>query len=133
MMKDIIREVSKDIAKEIITRPNFDLEEISGIINFRLNESMLEILLSNVSLAESNYLKLVFEQSNNKIGSKNYVELGYKLAIAKHKKSVANRALNNVKSKTKLGIVLNYIKEKYTEINMSDIYDLMDESEVNNG
>ena len=70
---------------------------------------------------------------NNKIGSKNYVELGYKLAIAKHKKSVANRALNNVKSKTKLGIVLNYIKEKYPEINMSDIYDLMDESEVNNG
>ena len=132
-MKDIIRKVSTDIAKEIITRPNFDIEEISGIINFRLNESMLEILLANVELAESNYLKLLFEQSNNKVGSKNYVELGYKLAIAKHKKSVANRAVNNVRNKTKIGIVINYIKENHKEIDISILYDLMDGSEVSNG
>jgi len=132
-MNDIIKSVSKEIAKEIITRPNFDLEEISGIINFRLKESILDILLSNVEKEEVAYHKLLLQQSNNKPGSKNYIELGYKLSIAKNKKAIANRAVSNAKNKTKAGICINFIKENFGHSAYDDLCKILDESEVKNG
>lgn len=132
-MENIIRNVSKDIAQEIITRSNFNLEEISGIINFRLKESILEILLSNVEKEEVIYHRLLLEQSNNKVNSKQYVELGYKLAIAKNKKSIANRAINNVRNKNKIGIILNYLKFNLSQKKLTELYKILDEREVSNG
>lgn len=126
-MKDIIQSVSDEIAKEIITRPKFDLEEISGIIKFRLKESILEIMLANVEKEEMQYHRLLVEQSNLKLGSPKYVEMGYKLALAKNKKAVANRAVNNVKQNTKLSAVILYIKENFGEDKMKGIYDMFDE------
>lgn len=126
-MKDIIQSVSEEIAKEIITRPKLDLEEISGIIKFRLKESLLDILLSNVEKEEVVYHKLLLEQSQNRVGHPKYVELGYKLAIAKNKKSIANRAVNNVKQETKFKISSAFIKEKYGEEVLKDLFELIAE------
>lgn len=132
-MKNIIKNVSNEIAKEIITRPKFDLEEISGIINFRLNESILEILLSNCEKEEITYHRLLLEQSTHKVGSKQYVEFGYKLSIAKNKKAIANRAVNNVKNKTKIGVILNYVKVNLSQKKLVELYSLMDENDSKNG
>ncbi len=132
-MNDIIKNVSTEIAKEIITRPNFDLQEITGIINFRLKESILDILLSNVEKEEVNYHKLLLEQSKNRPGSKQYVELGYKLSIAKNKKAIANRAVNNVKNRNKISICLNFIKQNYGFEALDKLHKIFDEREVNNG
>jgi len=132
-MKDIIERVSNDIAKEIISRPKFDLEEISGIIKFRIKESVLEILLANVEKEEVAYHRLLVEQSTLRLGSPEYIKLGYKLSLAKNKKAIANRAVNNVRNKTKLGIAINYIKENFKEFDIQNLYKLLDESEVLNG
>lgn len=120
-MKEIIKRISKEIASEIITRPNFDLEEISGIVSFRINESILEILSSNVDKEELNYHKLLVQQSQLRVGSKEYVNLGYKLAIAKNRKSIANRALHNAKSNLKAVKIMNFLKEKHPEINRDEL------------
>jgi hypothetical protein len=132
-MKDIIDRVSSEIAQEIITRPKFDLEEISGIIKFRIKESMLDILLSNVEKEEVAYHRLLMEQSNYRVGSQKYVETGYKLAIAKNKKAIANRAVNNTRNRTKLGIALNYIKDNYKDFDLEKLYKILDESEDRHG
>jgi hypothetical protein len=133
IMENIIKEVSKEIAREIITRPNFDLEEIANIINFRIKESMLDILLSNVEKEEITYHRLLLEQSSNRVGSKQYVDLGYKLAIAKNKKSIANRAVNNVRNNTKIAICYSFIKGKLGDDSLTELYELMNESEGKNG
>jgi hypothetical protein len=132
-MKDIIERVSNDIAKEIISRPKFDLEEISGIIKFRIKESMLELLLENVEKEEVMYYRLLVEQSELRLGSPEYIKLGYKLSLAKNRKAIANRAVNNVRSKTKLGITLNYIKENFKDFDIQKLYKILDESEACNG
>ena len=132
-MGNIIRELSKNISKEIISRPKFDFEEITEIINFRIKESLLDILLENAEKEEITYTKLLIQQSNFKVGSKQYVEFGYKLAVAKKKKAIANRAVNNTKNVNKIGITINYIKEKYKDFDLESLYKLWDESEVQNG
>jgi hypothetical protein len=132
-MKDIIDRVSTEIAQEIITRPKFDVEEISNIIKFRIKESMLDILLSNVEKEEVTYHRLLLEQSNHRVGSPKYVENGYKLAIAKNKKAIANRAVHNTRNKTKLGIAINYIKDNYKNFDLENLYKILDESEDRHG
>jgi hypothetical protein len=132
-MKDIIEQLSDSIAKEIITRPNFDVNEISTIIKVRIKDSLLDILLENVQKEEANYLKLLIKQSELKYGSREYVKYGYDLSIAKHKKAVANRAVNNIRNTTKLGIAVNFIKENFKDFDINILYNLFDESEVNNG
>jgi hypothetical protein len=132
-MKNIIENVSLEIAKEIITRPNFDVKEISGIINFRIKESLLDILLSNVEKEEVIYHRLLIEQSNNRVGTSKYVETGYKLAMAKNKKAIANRAVHNAKNKTKLAIALNHIRDNYKHIDLDSLYKAIGEGEVSNG
>lgn len=126
-MEDIIKRLSDDIAKEIISRPKFDLDEISRIIKFRVKESMLDILLENVEKEEVAYHKLLLQQSELRTGSKEYVELGYKLALAKRKKSVANRAVNNVRRETSFKLITNYIKDTYGENELKKVYEIIHE------
>ena len=127
-MKNIIREISKDIAKEIITRPKFDVEEITEIVNFRIKESILEILLSNVEKEEANYYRLLIKQSNLKLNSREYVQCGYELAIAKKKKAIANRAVNNAKNHNKIACMFNFIRENYKDFDFDALYKYFDEN-----
>lgn len=129
-MKEIIKRISKEIASEIITRPNFDLEEVAAIINFRINDSIIDILMSNVEKEELNYNKLLLQQSQLKLGSKEYVSLGYQLAIAKNKKSIANRSLNNAKGNVKSTKIMEFIRNKFPDFDMGILYDYLDNSEV---
>ena len=129
-MKEIIKRISKEIASEIITRPNFDLEEVAAIVNFRINDSIIEILMSNVEKEELNYNKLLLQQSQLKLGSKEYVSLGYQLAIAKNKKSIANRSLNNAKGNVKSTKIMEFIRNKFPDFDMGILYDYLDNSEV---
>lgn len=128
MMKNIIRRISKDIAKEIITRPKFDVEEITEIVNFRINESILEILLSNVEKEEANYHRLLIKQSNLKLHSKEYVQCGYELAIAKNKKAIANRAVHNRKNQNKMACTFNFIRENYKDFDFEALYKYFDDN-----
>ena len=73
---------------------------------------------------------MLVEQSNYRVGTPKYVETGYKLALAKNRKSIANRAVNNVKSQTKLGKLISYLKEYHKEIDLANIYKSFDKSEV---
>lgn len=128
-MKEIIKRISKEIANEIITRPNFNLEEVAGIVNFRINESIIEILMSNVEREELNYHKLLLQQSQLRLGSKEYVNLGYQLAIAKNKKSIANRALNNAKGNVKSTKIMEFIRNKFPDFDMGILYNYLENSE----
>lgn len=129
-MSNIIEDLSKSIAREIIERPNFEVEEISTIIMVRIKDSLMDILLENVQKEEAKYMKLLIEQSKLRVGSRDYVKLGYKLSIAKHKKSIANRAVHNQRKINKLNVALEYIKDNYKEVNIEDLKNFLNESEV---
>jgi hypothetical protein len=132
-MNNIIESLSESIAKEIISRPKFDVLEISNIIKVRIKDSLLDILLENVQKEEAIYLRLLIKQSELPLGSKEYVKLGYQLSIAKHKKAVANRAVNNVRNRNKIAVCINYIKENFKDFDINELYKVMDESEVGHG
>lgn len=101
------------LAREISERPIFDIEEIKTLIAVRFNDALIDFIKEHASQNEKEYQDLLQQQANNRIGGKEYVSMGYKLAAAKHKKSVSNRILNEVRQKDMYVLLKQYISKKY--------------------
>lgn len=132
-MNSIIEKFAKDVASEIISRPNFDLEETTILIKVRLKDSLNEILLANCEHAELVYQRLLQEQGQHRYGSSRYVEFGYKLAAAKSKKSLANRTSSNVRREDKYKKSCDFIKANFGDEKLEEFFYKLRESEVENG
>lgn len=112
-MESKIKEFSNEIAKEIAQRSIMDVNDVSLMISVRIKNAMPDFIEEYSSKAEKEYLKLLNEQSKNKVGTKEYNQLAYKLTIAKSKKATANRALNNFRRKDNYGNLKEWVVEKY--------------------
>jgi hypothetical protein len=112
MTKTIISELSDNLSKEISERKIYDLEEISNLIKVRVSFGMRDLIREHSTNEEVEYMKLLREQSKNRIGSNQYISTGYKLAEAKQKKSSANRAANNMGREDNYLKLQNFIRSK---------------------
>lgn len=112
-MDNSIKEFAKDIAKEISERSIMDVDNVALMIEVRLKSSMIDFVSEYSVKEEKEYLKILEQQSKTKRGSRQYVELGYKLALAKSKKSAANRTANNLRQTDIYSRFKSWITQKY--------------------
>lgn len=96
-MDSQIKEFAKQIAKEISELSIMDIDSVALMIEVRMKSSMLDFVNEYSTKEEGEYLKLLKEQSKNKMGTKQYNELSYRLTEAKARKAAANRASNNIR------------------------------------
>lgn len=113
-----IKKFANQIAKEILERSIMDVDSVALMIEVRLKSSMLDFVNEYSTKEEGEYLKLLAEQSKNKIGSKQYNEIAYKLTFAKAKKAAANRTQNNLLrigkyDKLKKGLIAKHGRETF--------------------
>jgi len=113
MKSKSIEECAEKLAKEISERSIFDIEDVKGLIVLYFNESLAEFIKEHTSQSEKEYYLLLQQQSKNKIGSREYVSLGYKLAAAKYKKTASNRVLNEVRLEDKYTLLTKFVVEQY--------------------
>lgn len=96
-MESKIKEFSQDIAKEISERSIMDIDAVAMMIETRIKASMLDFVNEYSTKEETQYLRLLNIQSQQRVGSKEYNEVAYKLTAAKARKAAANRAANCLK------------------------------------
>jgi len=108
-----IRKFSKELAEEIASLTMIDIDGISMLLQVRIKSSLLLFIKDYSIETTKNYYDLVKQQGKNKVGSKEYRELGYAISDAKFKMKQANVAQNNVKRDDKYSKLLNYVLEKY--------------------
>tara|TARA_R110000868_G_scaffold120090_2_gene318889 strand:- start:1440 stop:1754 length:315 start_codon:yes stop_codon:yes gene_type:complete len=97
----IIKKIANDIATEIAQRNIMDIEGVSVMIAVKIKQGLTDIMMESTSQAQQDYFKLLVEQQKN-LGTKNYIEFGYKLGLAKAKMKRANTAMNEVRRNNKL-------------------------------
>jgi len=113
MPNKTLTEFSGKLAEEISDRKIYDITEISNLIQVRTKFVLRDIMNEFSTEAELHYLKLLDEQSKNRLNSPEYVQLGYKLAAAKQRKSAANRAANNMGREDDYQRLKNFVSDKF--------------------
>ena len=101
------------LAEEISTRSIYKVEEIKTLIAMRFNDALKEFIKERATESEKEYYNLLKQQANNKIGSTQYVSMGYKLAAAKHKKTESNRILNEINQDDKYIRLKKFVAAKF--------------------
>jgi len=124
MKEKLITEFSSSLAKEISERKIYDLQEVSLLIKLRLDFVLRDLMNQYSTEAEIEYISLLTQQSKNRIGSKEYIQLGYKLAAARQKKSSANRAANNMGREDDYQRLKNFISSEYGDIALTKFYEI---------
>ena len=122
MAKKIITEFSEQLAKEIAERKIYDFAEISSLIEVRTKFCIRDLMREYSTQAESDYIKLLEEQSKNRIGSTAYISLGYKLSAAKQKKAAANRAANNMGREDDYENLKRFVSHKFGKEALNDFF-----------
>lgn len=114
-MRDVktINKCAEDLAVEISQRRVFNIEEIKTLIVIKFKESIVDFIKEYATQDENSYQSLLLKQSKNRVGSKEYVSLGYELAAAKHRKATTNRVLNEIKKESKLTLLIEFVAEAY--------------------
>lgn len=119
-MESQIKKFATAIAKEISERSIMDIDNVALMLEVRIKSSMIDFLNEYSTKEEKEYLKLLTEQSKNKIGTAKYNELAYKLTFAKAKKAAANRAVNNIKREDNYEKLKSWVIERFGR----DVYDV---------
>lgn len=118
MERMAITDFANSLAQEIAQRQIFDVNEIASMIKVRTNFAIRELMNEYTTESEKEYMNLVYQQSRQRVGSKEYIEFGYKLAALKHKKAAANRAANNLKRQDDYQLLKNFVIDKFGD----DVY-----------
>lgn len=122
MSKKIITDFSEQLANEISQRKIYDFKEISNLIKVRTKFALRNIMNEYSTDAELEYLKLLNQQSKNKINSADYVKMGYKLSVAKHRKASANRAVNNMGRNDDYQRLKNFVSHKFGAESLNEFF-----------
>lgn len=122
MSKKVIKEFSKELAKEISERKIYDLSEVVSLIEVRTKFCIIDLMREYSTQAEIDYNNLLEEQSKNRIGSPAYISLGYKISSAKQRKSSANRAANNMGRKDDYQRLKNFVSHKFGNEALNDFF-----------
>lgn len=122
MNNEKIKDFSKEISEEIISRHSFNKEEIELLITIRLRQSLLSIINEYSTKEEAEYLRLLSEQMKHKVGSKEYNAIAYSLTFAKAKKASANRAANNVRREDNYQELKDFVKNKFGSECLNDYF-----------
>jgi hypothetical protein len=123
MKEKLITEFSNSLAKEISERKIYDIAEITTLIKMRLEFVLRDLMTAYSTQAETEYMNMLNQQSKNKIGSLEYIKLGYKLAAAKQKKASANRAANNMGREDDYHNLKQFILSEYGEEALTKFYE----------
>ena len=113
MKSKSINACAEALAKEISERRIYNLEEIKILIAVRFNDALIDFVKEHISQNEKEYFDLLQQQAKNKIGSPQYLSMGYKLAAAKHKKTTSNRILNEVRQDDMFVLLRKFVVAKY--------------------
>lgn len=122
MAKKIITDFSEQLAKEIAERKIYDFAEISSLIQVRTKFLLRDMMSEYSTQAERDYLKLLDEQSKNRLNSAAYVQMGYKLSAAKQRKAAANRAANNMGREDDYQKLKNFVSHKFGKEALNDFF-----------
>tara|TARA_R110000823_G_C15554163_1_gene459670 strand:- start:66 stop:485 length:420 start_codon:yes stop_codon:yes gene_type:complete len=113
MVESMINELSIELSNKISKLVVYDVKEVATLIKVEIKFLIKDIILEYATQAEKEYLKLLEEQSKNKIGSLSYTKLGYKLSAAKQKKAAANRTAHNMNRQDDLHNLKKFIIDKF--------------------
>ena len=122
MAKKIITDFSESLANEIAQRKIYNIEGISILIEVRTKLLIRDLMNEYSTEAEKDYLKLLDQQSRNRINTNAYVQMGYKLAAAKQRKASANRAANNMGKEDDYQRLKNFVSHKFGREAINDFF-----------
>jgi len=122
MKSKSIDKCAKDLAEAISERNPFSIDEVKTMIVVRFKACLQEFVKEYVNENEKEYFSLLEQQSKNRIGSHSYIQLGYKLSAARHKKAVTNRIMNEIKSDDRFIQFKNFVTEKFGEDIVKEFY-----------
>jgi len=115
-----VEKLAEELANEISERKIFDIDDVKQLISIRFRSGLFDFLSELSSVEEKEYLIALDQQSRNKIGSTQYIALGYKLSALKAKKASVNRAINNVKRDDKLERLKKFVNDKFGELAVTE-------------
>lgn len=122
MDKQNLAKFAKDLAEEIATRNIYEVDEVSTLIKVWTMMYAAELVKEYATEAELEYIHLLKQQSLKKMHSKDYVELGYKLSLAKHKKAAANRAASEISNDVKYRKLRDFVVQNYGRNALDDFF-----------
>lgn len=103
------------LAREISTRRIFDIEEVKTLIAVRIKSALPDILDENSINVQNEYDRLLAQSRKVKLGSPEYIMLGYELARAKAALKKSNRLLNHIRKDQANESLRAFVLEKYGE------------------
>jgi len=122
MSDKIIKDFSRRIAEQIAERDLYDVEKIADFIKVQVEFCMDSIVEGYKTKAEKRYEDLLEEQSKNIANIRKYIELGYRLAIAKKRKAIVNRMQSTIKTQNKYKKLKAYIEKTCGEQMLEEFF-----------
>ena len=81
-MSNVVKATANVLAKEIASRNQLNVEELSIMIEQQIKTGIMEMASEMLSDTERKYMELIAVQAKAH-GTKEYVKIGYKLALMK--------------------------------------------------
>ena len=117
-----IKKLAQDLAAEISEITVYDVNQVAKMIEVRTSICIGEIIKEYSTEAELEYLNLREKLYRSIKYSDEYWEISHKLTFAKHKKTSANRVVNNISREDYYKRLKQFVYEKYGTDSLEDFY-----------
>lgn len=112
-MEGKIKQIAGVIARKVAAGGVMNVDDTAEMIAATIKLSMPDILEEFSTIEEKAYTKLLQQAQSLRVGSKEYLEVGYKLSLLKKRKATANRAANNVRREDNYSRLRHFIVDDY--------------------
>jgi len=119
----ITKDFSLRLANEIAQRNIYDIDEVATLIKVNIESELGSLIRENAEKVEAKYQEVLQRQAKNRIGSKEYIDLGYQLARLKHEKKAMNKAADKEKRDRMYSLLRAFIIDRLGGEFLNDFYD----------
>ena len=119
----ITKDFSLRLANEIAQRNIYDTDEVATLIKVNIESELGSLIRENAEKVDLRYQEVLQRIAKTRIGSKEYVELGYQLSRLKHEKKAMNKAADKEKRDRMYSLLRAFIIDRLGEEFLNDFYD----------
>lgn len=119
----ITKDFSLRLANEIAQRNIYDTDEVATLIKVNIESELVGLIRENAEKVDLRYQEVLQRIAKTRIGSKEYVELGYQLSRLKHEKKAMNKAADKETRDRMYSRLRTFIIDRLGEEFLNDFYD----------